>query len=761
MSVSQFFFTPNRVIDSNGIADGASIEFLVAGTTTPQAAYADSARTTPLANPLSVAAGAAVPAIYLDPALSYRIRIKDSSGTAIPGYDYDPYVGVQAGGVIDPETGEPILDVLNEGGRYTPAIPGASTRTGQDKARETVSLDESPGATDAIKAQAAVDYLASVGGGVLRLPRREIILNKTVFGASNVTIQGEGCASHIRFSGTIPTSISGTSYTNPLQGNFRTAAIAIVGQYPDDITSANYSASHTGDYPVIEPRAFAANSVIKAGSISFEAASSGDLSDVSAGDYLWLDRGFMGWHSAIHEMVQVASISGTTVTLVWPTQYEYRNASTDPFNLFMKPIAYQDGTAAPGVDQATYNSWRQCGWRRIDPIVNAWVKDVRITNEANHAGYANLALIYCRAFNCGFENIELSGGGLWNIDSEGTHGHILRTKRSSSSVVQTDLLPGNGCNRTRITGMDIQTGTFDVEEGCLKGFFQGRVNGNTKNIQYCRDNTFELESRNSSGYGLLFKHSGSARFSGSYQSVQPTIWVQHRDIFYDYPQATLAMYDSLIGIYFDGTSIEGECELVESTANNSLEFYLEQPIRARARVGGAFGGVYNLVTSAQGYVIGNVKRLADGSDQTAPIVSARPAGIFPIDRDLTFTDGTNDKVWRRVNLNRKTIAVVSNASNFTVNTNTTQGGVKTGDIAMVLIQNTATVSVDTLKYVDGAPTRTPVSYTAGNARKWHISDVASVNTDTGEVTLTTAVPANWGAVAGGSDVSCVFFGRWG
>lgn len=99
MAASQFFFTPNRVIDSNGIADGATIEFFVAGTTTPQTAYSDINLTTAITNPLTVAAGAAVPAIYLDTALSYRVRFKDADGNVITGMDYDPYLGLSSDGI--------------------------------------------------------------------------------------------------------------------------------------------------------------------------------------------------------------------------------------------------------------------------------------------------------------------------------------------------------------------------------------------------------------------------------------------------------------------------------------------------------------------------------------------------------------------------------------------------------------------------------------------------------------------------------------
>lgn len=98
MAVTQFTYIPNRVIDSNGIADGASIYFYLTGTTTLQTIYADAGRTTPLANPVVVAAGAAVPNVYLDPSVTYRVKVETASGVVS---DTDPYRGiVDAGNVM-------------------------------------------------------------------------------------------------------------------------------------------------------------------------------------------------------------------------------------------------------------------------------------------------------------------------------------------------------------------------------------------------------------------------------------------------------------------------------------------------------------------------------------------------------------------------------------------------------------------------------------------------------------------------------------
>ena len=82
-------YIPNRVIDTNGISDGATIDVFQTGTTTRVSIYSDEALTTPLANPYTVVAGAAVPAIYHGEGANIRVRVKQSDGTTIS--DDDPF----------------------------------------------------------------------------------------------------------------------------------------------------------------------------------------------------------------------------------------------------------------------------------------------------------------------------------------------------------------------------------------------------------------------------------------------------------------------------------------------------------------------------------------------------------------------------------------------------------------------------------------------------------------------------------------------
>lgn len=77
-----------RLIDANGIADGASIYFELTGTLTPTPVYTTAALTTEHPQPIVVASGAAVPDIYLDSEVTYRRRIVYPDGTVD---DTDPY----------------------------------------------------------------------------------------------------------------------------------------------------------------------------------------------------------------------------------------------------------------------------------------------------------------------------------------------------------------------------------------------------------------------------------------------------------------------------------------------------------------------------------------------------------------------------------------------------------------------------------------------------------------------------------------------
>ncbi len=89
--MSRLFFIPKAVrIDSNGAPYAAAeANFYLTTTTTPTNTYTTNARGTPHANPVISDAGGQFPAIYLDPAITYRCIIK-KTGAGATIDDIDP-----------------------------------------------------------------------------------------------------------------------------------------------------------------------------------------------------------------------------------------------------------------------------------------------------------------------------------------------------------------------------------------------------------------------------------------------------------------------------------------------------------------------------------------------------------------------------------------------------------------------------------------------------------------------------------------------
>jgi hypothetical protein len=95
--MSKMYFLPFRpAFDSAGITvPGSQHYFTLAGTNTPSAPFTDAALTSPHANPVIANGIGYLDPIYLDPAISYRVRIYDADaevGVAVPLEEYDPYV---------------------------------------------------------------------------------------------------------------------------------------------------------------------------------------------------------------------------------------------------------------------------------------------------------------------------------------------------------------------------------------------------------------------------------------------------------------------------------------------------------------------------------------------------------------------------------------------------------------------------------------------------------------------------------------------
>lgn len=109
---------------SGAIAPGARLHAYRSGTEIAQNVYTSSRLATPHANPVAAGRDGLFPAIYLDPALRYRLVLETAHGGGAQ-MEVDPVSAATA-------------DAL----RFVPAGTGASARSVQDKLRETVSIKD-------------------------------------------------------------------------------------------------------------------------------------------------------------------------------------------------------------------------------------------------------------------------------------------------------------------------------------------------------------------------------------------------------------------------------------------------------------------------------------------------------------------------------------------------------------------------------------------------------------------------------------------
>lgn len=87
--MARITYIPNRVIDTNGIADGAALYVYQEGTTIPVSLFLDSDFATATTNPYVVTTGALVPALYTNYEGAIRLRVVADDGS-VP-LDEDPY----------------------------------------------------------------------------------------------------------------------------------------------------------------------------------------------------------------------------------------------------------------------------------------------------------------------------------------------------------------------------------------------------------------------------------------------------------------------------------------------------------------------------------------------------------------------------------------------------------------------------------------------------------------------------------------------
>jgi hypothetical protein len=95
MAASQFFLPYRPVFDGSLVVPGAQIYFTVTGTNTPSAPFTTSAVDVPQSNPVIADGVGAFPPVYLDAAVTYRVRVYAAEaevGLDTPLEEYDPYL---------------------------------------------------------------------------------------------------------------------------------------------------------------------------------------------------------------------------------------------------------------------------------------------------------------------------------------------------------------------------------------------------------------------------------------------------------------------------------------------------------------------------------------------------------------------------------------------------------------------------------------------------------------------------------------------
>lgn len=134
------YLEQQRLISSKGVGYGGSIYFYYTGSLVKAPIYSDSELTTPVDNPVVVAAGAIVSEVWLDAAITYRRLIVYTNGDT---EDLDPYV---SGPVVDSSLRSELLSsTAGKGGDLVTFLAegtGAVGRTVTDRMREVVFVTD-------------------------------------------------------------------------------------------------------------------------------------------------------------------------------------------------------------------------------------------------------------------------------------------------------------------------------------------------------------------------------------------------------------------------------------------------------------------------------------------------------------------------------------------------------------------------------------------------------------------------------------------
>ena len=232
--MSVFQYIPNRVLNSNGIADASSIYFYQSGSTVKITIYSDAGYTTPITNPVVVPAGAEIPNIYWQYIGDVRVRIVSADGT-VP-YDADPHPKTFPINFL-PITTDGTLATNSDA--FVPTEKAVKTYVDSVRAR-IVTLEDKGGGVTKTAAQNRQALLDATSGGnvVVRFGTRGGVydFNPLTITADNVYLDGDLSIPTMRF----PSLTSGDGLT--FSGN-KIGARWIIFAGPSESNETTYVAS--------------------------------------------------------------------------------------------------------------------------------------------------------------------------------------------------------------------------------------------------------------------------------------------------------------------------------------------------------------------------------------------------------------------------------------------------------------------------------------------------------------------------------------
>jgi hypothetical protein len=590
------------------------------------------------------------------------------------------------------------------------AIPVAGTVTMAGNASATASACDVYWGTD----DTAAILAAVAAHDLVYIPPGNYLTTKTIHLRSNQTIYGAGNSTKI-FAAVIVTT-SQSPVPSPKLNIANTAAFCMRGSCPaDDALYATYP-NATGDYFISEARAFVASTNLAAGAKAFVGVDAGSVSDLAAGDWVHVSMGMMGWHPAKAEFARVASVSSTTVNLEVGLRNAYNNIADNLGDFFDNHVPITDPSSVP------IGSWRHSGFRKVTPIVGAGIESMEIRHLGGSGASKAPFMMWC-AIGCWAENIHVTKGNYWILDSQDLLLKDCLFEDDYTGTPTTCYL-GNGANGILQLDCTYRNQTWNIEEGAQNVTVRGgstQTPGGLPKVQwYCSDVLIENHPiRVGTGVALLIMESARVRVRDADMAC-PGAGLQFstRDIFGKYPSCTPAR--RLSGLeYFDDALVEINGGAIISSANQSFSLYcLYLPVRCRdVYLGsGATGNVNGPAPIGTVYRGLTRERIATLTSSAKPTVKARILG------EEVF-DVVTPKIWRCININRKTIASKTSQTIVVVNSNTTDGGIAVDDVVEMIVK-----------------------HDSSTIYAFHTAVVTAINTGTGAMTIGTAIPTDYSPV---------------